>query len=371
MKTTRLSLLLAGIASMAGGCQPDTEAPTAALKMHEAALTEPVGTWTRNASSLAAHRDHTATLLRGPGDVLVVEGSMAEVYNPYTNAWRRTASPGTARTLHTAAELSSGKVLVAGGNNGSMSTLYASAELFDPTTETWSATGSMATPRAAHSTVVLDSGKVLVVGGNTPVGSTGPQGEVYDPDTGTWSPVSGAFTPRSRTAATRLYSGKVLVTGGYLLGKSYPDDASTEATLYDPATNSWEPAGNLSRGRHGHFAIRLYSGNVMVVGGIYGDNRVEMYDPYNNQWFAGPSVPGLDVAPIFSATLLYSGEVLVTDATGQAAVYDPSTNAWLPANRMSQTRYYQTATLLHTGQVLMVGGLDSYGVTRTVERFTR
>ncbi|MFL5358078.1 hypothetical protein [Archangium sp.] len=157
-----------------------------------------------------------------------------------------------------------------------------------------------------------------------------------------------------------------LVTGGYLwFGATYPADTSSEASLYDPATNSWSPAGHLARARHGHFSLRLYSGTVMIVGGIGGDNTVELYEPYSGTWSLGPSFP-FNLTPLFSATMLYSGEVLVTDAAGNAAVYEPSTNAWLPAPQMLQHRSEETATLLHTGEVLMVG--DANG---TLERFTR
>jgi hypothetical protein len=372
MKTTRWSLLLAGLASMAGGCQPEepVQAPPAALESRKAALT--VGTWTRNASSLLARPGgHTATLLRGPGDVLVTDGSGSEVYNPYTNAWRRTASMTTGRYYHTATELPSGKVLVAGGRTSDWSTLFSSAELYDPTTETWSPTGSTFVPRANHTAVLLDSGKVLVAGGNQPAGRygpIGPPGEVYDPETGTWSEVRGVFTPRSRTAATVLYSGKVLVTGGYRYWPQGQEFASAEVNIYDPATNSWSYAPNLARARHGHSAIRLYSGNVLVVGGIDGGNTVELYDPYTNQWSLGPPLP-FDSTFFFSATMLYSGEVLVTDGLGQAALYDPSTNSWLTTPNMNVGRYDSPTTLLHTGEVLFVGGTSDS--PRSVERYTR
>ncbi|HYO73236.1 MAG TPA: kelch repeat-containing protein [Archangium sp.] len=372
MKTTRLSLLLAGLASMAAGCQPETgtpptQAPGATLKDHEAALTTPVGTWTSNASSLVAHAGgHTATLLNGPGNVLVVDGSAVEVYNPYTNAWRSAASPPTPHTLHTATELPSGKVLVTGGHGGTWGNWTMYAELYDPATGTWGYASLMHTPRGNHTATLLDSGKVLVVGGNIPARWNGPQAEVYDPETDTWSGVSGFFTPRSRTALTELYSGQVLVTGGYLWSST--GTASSEVTLYDPATNSFSPAGNLTRARHGHAALRLYSGKVLVVGGIDGGNTVELYDPYTRQWTPGPSFP-YDMTPLFSATMLYSGEVLVTDAIGQAALYDPAMNTWIPTTTMKQGRTSPTATLLHTGEVLFVGG-NSSG-PRSVERFTR
>ena len=371
MKTTRWSLLLAGLASMAGGCQPEepVQEPGAALQSKKAALSTPAGTWTSNASSLLAHPEgHTATLLNGPGDVLVAEGSSAEVYNPYTNTWRRTGSPLTPHTLHTATELPSGKVLVTGGHGGTWGNWTMYSELYDPTTGTWGMAALMHTPRGNHTATLLDSGKVLVVGGNVPARWNGPQAEVYDPQTDTWSGVPGPFTPRSRTALTVLYSGKVLVTGGYLWWTSSAGDTSSEVNLYDPATNSFSPAGNLSKARHGHFAIRLYSGNVLVVGGIGGGNTVELYDPYTEQWSLAPPFP-YDMSPLFSATMLYSGEVLVTDAIGQAALYDPSTNTWIPTTNMKQGRSSPTATLLHTGEVLFVGGNSSS--PRSVERFTR
>ncbi|MEB2324611.1 MAG: kelch repeat-containing protein, partial [Sorangiineae bacterium] len=72
--------------------------------------------------------------------------------------WTATGSLVTGRSEHTASVLGSGKVLVAGGNNGGA---LASAELYDPTTGTWAATGSLATGRRDHTASVLGSGKVL------------------------------------------------------------------------------------------------------------------------------------------------------------------------------------------------------------------
>ncbi|WNG50325.1 hypothetical protein F0U60_43980 [Archangium minus] len=370
MKTTRLSLLLAGLASMAAGCQPETETlPTqesgSTLKAHEAKLDTPVGTWTSNASSLSEFSGHTVTLMRGTGNVLVTASGKAEVYNPYTDTWRRTASPLTLHTFHAATELPSGKVLVTGGRDGS-NLWTTSSELYDPDTETWSPTSPMLTPRSSHAATRLDSGKVLVVGGVVPQPWNGPLAEVYDPQTDTWSGVSGSFTPRSRIAQTELYSGKVLVTGGYTWWTSPAGDASSEVNIYDPATNSISPAGNLARARHGHFAIRLYSGNVLIVGGIDGGSTVEIYDPYSGQWSLGPPFP-FNTGILFSATMLYSGEVLVTTIDFKAALYDPSTNTWIPTTPMKEVRSFTQTALLHTGEVLMVGG----GPPRSVERFTR
>ena len=60
--------------------------------------------------------------------------------------------------------LPNGKVLVAGGYNGS-GHLLSSAELYDPASGTWSATGSLNTAREFHTATLLPNGKVLVAGG--------------------------------------------------------------------------------------------------------------------------------------------------------------------------------------------------------------
>ena len=51
---------------------------------------------------------------------------------------------GTARVVHTATLLPSGKVLVAGGANSNDA--LSSAEFYDPVTGTWTATGDMGSP---------------------------------------------------------------------------------------------------------------------------------------------------------------------------------------------------------------------------------
>src|SRR6266513_7119 len=71
-----------------------------------------------------------------------------------------TGSLATARagqpSGHTATLLPNGKVLVAGGGDGS---ILASAELYDPASGTWSATGSLATARFGYTATLMTNGK--------------------------------------------------------------------------------------------------------------------------------------------------------------------------------------------------------------------
>ncbi|HYO68798.1 MAG TPA: kelch repeat-containing protein [Archangium sp.] len=348
------SALLMGWLSVSVGCQPEPDGSRMASRAE--ALGSEVGVWTPVASKGHSFTSTNALLLRGTGEVLETSHGFVQRYNPYTDTWRDMSlmcSPGFCQTV-SLMELPSGRVLAdvvftgrMGGSPGLMT--------YDPDTDTWTRV-SHAHARG-RSMTVLGSGKVLLAGGSTYDGSqmvTLRNAEVYDPALDTWTPVTGSMTmPRAGHSATLLYSGKVLVTGG------------STAELHDPTTGTWTAAGTLPLPLGTHRAVRLYSGHVLVLSDVTGstDTSVALYDPYNERWSAGPMLP---FAQPFSATLLYSGEVLVMNAAGQAAVYSPSLNAWLPAASATPSTSPGTAVMLHTGQVLRLNGGSP-----VVDRFTR
>jgi hypothetical protein len=89
----------------------------------------------------------------------------AEVFDPSTSRFTSAGSlPGGGRVDHVAARLPNGDVLVAGGMDNT-DTAHAEAYLYHPATNTWSATGSMAAPRAYATATALSSGSVLIAGG--------------------------------------------------------------------------------------------------------------------------------------------------------------------------------------------------------------
>lgn len=131
-----------------------------------------------------ARNSHTATLLLD-GHVLVAEGDLfdglgdlrpinrAELYDPSTGAVAATGNMTHSREFHTATLLPDGRVLIAGGYDGS-GHLALTAELYDPSTGLFTATGMMA---SIHSlAVLLNNGKVLM-GPPAPDGNA----ELFDP----------------------------------------------------------------------------------------------------------------------------------------------------------------------------------------------
>jgi autotransporter-associated beta strand protein len=243
------------------------------------------------AGSLAAARYRHVTILLPNGKVLVTGGTgtatlaSCELYDPATNSWSAAASLAAARYGHTTTVLTSGpnsgKVLVVGGSG---SATFASCELYDPATNTWSAAASLTTARYLHTAVLLNSGKVLVIGGYTGTVTTA-SCELYDPVSNTWSAAGSLPAAKYQNTATLLTSGtnsgKVLVTGGYS-GSAY----MSSCELYDPATNTWSAAASLTTTRSGHTATLLTSGKVLVTGGYnsYYLSTCQIYDPDTNTW---------------------------------------------------------------------------------------
>src|SRR5262249_6309069 len=131
--------------------------------------------------------------------------------------WVATGSLVTARQQHTATLLLSGKVLLTGGLTTS-TVLQSSAEIFDPAASggvgAFAATGSMGTRRYMHTASVLTSGKVLVAGGNDSVTAGITNVELYDPTAGTFTVASALAGARYSHTSTTLGGGKVLVAGG-------------------------------------------------------------------------------------------------------------------------------------------------------------
>jgi N-acetylneuraminic acid mutarotase len=317
---------------------------------------------------------HTTTLLQN-GKVLVAGGSngsplaTAELYDPSVGTWVAASSLLTARQAHTATILTNGKVLVTGGISTGNNNVLFSAELYDPGKGNWTATGNLTNSRYAHTTTLLPNGKVLVAGGINLSGFHN-SAELYDPATGKWTVTGNLNTARGNHTATLLSSGQVLVAGGQ--GFVSPNTGTLQSSeLYDPATGSWTATtGNLGTPRYNHTATLLSNHKVLVVGGQNSSGTgaigsAELYDPATNSWNTTPSPTNNRYS--HTATLLPDGTVMVaggfdgTNDLTSAEIYDPLTGpngTWFAGGSLAFGRASHTATLLPNGAVLFAAGFN-------------
>jgi N-acetylneuraminic acid mutarotase len=275
---------------------------------------------------------------------------------------------GAARLDHTATLLSSGKVLVVGGQVGPVPfSSLASAEIYDPTTNSWSAAAPMIVSRAGQSAILLQDGRVLVVGGITVAVREGglfpniaTDAEIYDASANRWSTTAPMGFDRLGQTATLLADGRVLVAGGQ-------DGATTfrSTEIYNPTEDRWISAAPMGVGRWGHAGALLPNGDVFVVGGTGAEPNsqsialsAEIYDPGTNLWVTVANMAEVHFEP--TATRLRDGRVLVVGATIQSRpeLFDLAGNLW-SSTGSSMDRRRHTATLLADGKVLIAGGHGS------------
>src|SRR5262249_4845237 len=207
-----------------------------------------------------------------------------------------------------------GRVLITGGSNAT-GTLN-SAEIFDPSTGTFSAvSGSMNMARARHTATLLSSGKVLIAGGDVTPSLVDPNGtdvtgtaEMFDPSAGTFGDLVLLHRSRSGHTATLFSNDKVWLAGG---GDNTIEsfDASAGAFTLSDTT--------MTAVRSGHEAFTLSSTSVLFFGGDT-NHTIDQFNPSSGQLSL---VNHMNGEPS-SATLLANGKILVL-RSDVAGLYDP------------------------------------------------
>jgi N-acetylneuraminic acid mutarotase len=234
--------------------------------------------------------------------------------------------------------------------------------------QNWTATGNLGAVRWVHTATLLPNGKVLVAGGVDNNGHVLATAEIYDPASGTWTPTASLATARNGHTATLLPNGKVLVVGGNNENNIF----FTSTELYDPASGTWSAAGSLNQSRSGHTATLLGSGKVLVAGGLRNSGQVataELFDPASGPNGTWTATGNLNTARSgHTATLLSSGKVLVVGGldstprpTASAELFDPAgglNGSWTATADFPSTVRGHTATLLPNGKVLVAFGSD-------------
>ena len=327
----------------------------------------PGGQVVRVGSMTSARAKHTATLLYD-GSVLIAGGigndgnllATAELYDPHTLKFTKTGSMADARAGHSAVRLVNGTVLIIGGDGpkGVLST----CEIYDPAARKFLPTASLHSPRSGATATRLQDNRVLVVGGYGLDGKSMAGAEIYNRNA-TFTSAAVMSTPRSFHSATLLPHECVLITGG--MGTNAP---LSSAELYNAELNRFLPLPNMSVARYRHATVPLPDGNILIVGGASGRSRqgtstTEIFDVEHRTFLGGGSMnkPRLDLPePVVTS----GGKVLVVGGSRIEEVYDPVTKTFSAASgTMERSRWYQSATVLSEGNVVIAGGADEKNPT--------
>jgi len=283
------------------------------------------------------------------------------------------------REDHVAVKLSNGKILIAGGHNNrylsSAEVFDPATGLFSPNLQTVlneetgiyeTSEGNLNIARSGAGAVRLLDGRVLIAGGYN--GSYLASAEIYDPSTGEFTLlVNQMSVARNRPSVILLENGRVLVTGGY------NGLFLASAEYFDPVTLRFSPLPDMNYAREGHSMTLLDDATVLIVGGcanadsdrIICDRYIDVVEILDTS-SGFREVQGLNTPRAgHTASLLPDGRVLIAggrDSGGflsAAEVYDPQDRSFTPVMDMSVPRYEHTATTLTDGKVLLAGGNSS------------
>jgi hypothetical protein len=336
-----------------------------------------MGSGWHETGSMASPRDLAMATLLDDGKVLVAGGSdgsqsltSAEIYDPKFGSFTATGSLNENHDGGTMTRLADGRVLVAGGARDKSISPTNSAEIYDPKTGTFSRTGSLNTARAGQAAVLLSDGRVLLVGGYGTDSESLASAELYDPKTGQCETTGSMARGRNPISAAKLPDGRVLVVGGL--------DSPSSAEIYDPTSGAFGATGSMVSGRWGgETIVALHDGRILVVGG-YGPasailSSAEFYDPVIGAFETTGSMSTPRVGPM--SAVLPDGRVFVFGGAtpsgkntiaglATSEMYEPSTGAFSPGPSMTAARQYYAAVQLLDGRVLAAGGdiLESTGV---------
>jgi N-acetylneuraminic acid mutarotase len=268
-----------------------------------------------------------------------------------------------------------GKVYVVGGIDGSRQAI-GTVEVYDPSTDRWTQRASLPDPMH-HVNLAAVNGKLYVVGALSgasfdAIGDT----LVYDPGADAWSPQSSmpSGTERGASGVAVLDDGRIVVAGGLREGNSV-----TDASTFDPRSNSWSPLQPLAVARD-HLAAANVGGRVYAATGR--DNgalraSVEVLDVANGSWSRGADIPtargGVAAAALSGRLVVLGGEGNSDDPAGifhEVESYDPSTDRWRTDSPMQTARHGIGAAVV--GDRLYVPGgatREGFGAVTANESF--
>ncbi len=342
----------------------------------------------------------------GGTDFISQEFNTGGRYNPNTDSWTATSITDAPDARGSHAAVWTGSEMIIWGGAGQLGVLNTGGR-YNPEANSWTATSTMNAPEGRAALTGVWTGDEMIVWG----GSADPpspllnSGGRYNPNTDTWMATTTVNAPSRRYGHTAVWTGdEMIVWGGIDFG--IPPPYFNTGGRYNPITDSWIATSttNAPAGRFRHTAV--WSGSKMIVWGGFGQlgtlntgGRYCVRSPVPCVGRCSPTPrprptppqrptprPGIDGTWtvtgslntgrfLHTATLLPSGLVLIVggldthNTTRSAELYDPASGSWTSTGSLNTGRFLHTATLLANGKVLVAGGNLGNGTVASAELY--
>jgi len=248
---------------------------------------------------------------------------------------------------------------------------------FDPALDGFRTTtpGNLDTARAGHTATLLSDGTVFLYGGSSDGTNANaiPNGELYTDGSAANTLITSFGTAplaRYRHTATVLGDGSVLLAGGILAGGTTPTKldiiSKTGAATF---ANTPPVTGTMAVARSGgHAAIKLPDSRILLIGGTAGTTPFAEIGTISGAGgtasFAATTGAMSTARCNVGATLLSTGNVLVVGgnncstatALQSAEVFNAATGSFQSTMSPTAARQEMGAAFLFNGLVLIEGG---------------
>lgn len=225
----------------------------------------------------------------------------SHVYDPQTNAWTQIADLPTLLT-HSGTAVVGNDVFFAGGYIGTgvgFNQVFATTAVwrYNVVSNAYTSFTPLPASRGSGGLVHLPTTNRLYFFGGVSV-NRADRGEAWSIDlsvnNATWQSIAPMPTPRSHMGYV-AYDGKVWAVNGQI-GTDQSLVTQSAVSVFDPATNAWTEAAQLSPARSHISASTVVIGNrIVTLGGEFAHTRdvkwVSSYDPVANVWTDLNSLP--------------------------------------------------------------------------------
>lgn len=310
---TLLNTLKGCCTQVTGSGSMGVRTPTVTCPSGSHTVGDQLGTWTPLAANAPQSSGGVMLLL---SDGTVMAKSSAGGSDGVGNAWMRLTpnangsyvngtwssitSMNNTRLYFSSQVLKDGRVYVAGGEYGSGG---AAGEVYNPLTNSWSNTPSPGGTVSDANSIMLEDGRVLqalVTGNLRPT-------TLYDPLANTYTAGPSTLGIHNESSWVKLPDNSVL----------FVDRLTTSSERYIPSSNSWIPDATVPVALYDPFGDETGAGLMLPDGRAFfigSTGHTAYYTPSGNTslgaWSAGPDVPGGLGAPDAAAALMANGKVL-------------------------------------------------------------